>query len=268
MEAGADFLPPQGDVDAWVPAGIVYMVLGDELARRMACGPQEGRREASELLLGSLMLGLIRAKARNCAFNLDDAIKAYRERFIAQQESAGVDYSREAIENGALERDLNFPDQREFSGPAVIPQVFWEYCLPAPPPISWATGDFYWECIPVAGVVSGVEFAICDLPCADEVRAFIATGVPVEQTGSTRNRKGGRPPSPAWPSFCAELVAYAMERPAAVSEPRDRVLSAVLERLAQAGHDEPPITEARKVVRAVQDRMQGDAGRPAAEPDP
>lgn len=256
------------EVDRWVPAGVAYMVIGDELARRMACDPQEGRREAADLLLESLMLETVRATAKDRDFDLNKAIAAYRERFIAQHEKMGVPFDKAAVAAGALERDLHFPEQRTFSGPGTVPAVFWEYTLPAPSPICWAIGDFYWNMIAVPGVARGVEFALCDLPFAEEVRAFMepdapaAPAAPAEQAGGPRQRRGGRPASPAWPSFCAEMVAYMLENPRAEYSPGavSRIADAVLDRLAGAGHAELAPTQAREAVRAVIHRLAGDAG--------
>lgn len=258
------------EVDRWVPAPIAYMVIGDELARRLACDPVEGRREAADLLLESLMLGTVRAKAKDRDFYLNKAIAGYRERFIARHEKTGVPFDKAAVEAGALERDLYFPEQRTFSGAGAVPAVFWEYTLPGPSPICWGIGDFYWDMIAVGGVARGVEFALCDLPCVEAVRAFMEPdapaepAAPAEQTGAPRQARGGRRPHPAWPSFCAELVAYLLETPGAVDEPYacSSIVKAVTDRLNSTQEERLVLDakQAREAVRAVIQRLAGDAG--------
>lgn len=260
----SDFWSPKGEVGAWVPAGVAYMAIGDEFARRLGCDPQEGRKNAAVEMFAGLAIGAIRAKADDSAFDLNEALAAEVRAFIEDHDRRCIPFNRDAVTVEAFAADHGeFPDQRKFSGPTPIPSAFWDFCRPGPYPINWAKSEFYWDRVAALGIVTGVEFAVCDLPCAEAVRAFIsASGSLPDAAISQRGRKGGRPPSPAWPAFCAELVAYLAEHPDAGSDAGavTRIADAVLDRLAEAGAAELAQTQARDAVRATLTRLARPGG--------
>ncbi len=255
VEESRSFWHPHGEVEAWVPAGIAYMVCGDELSRRLAWDFQEGRKEAAEQIFAWLEIGRIRARCNACDFNLDEGFAADRQRFIKEHDEKGISFNREAVASGALEDHLDVPDQRVFSGPCVLPAVFWDFCRPGPYPVNWATGQFFWD-RGAGGVATGVEFALGELPCAEAVRAFMATSTPAASLPKP-SRKGGRPPSEAWPAFCAELAAYLLEHPEAANGPGAiaRISRNVLDRLMESQDIEMGDTQAKAAARAVVDRL-------------
>lgn len=78
------------EFDRWAPAGVAYMVIGDELARQLACDPAEGRRHAADLLMARLRVGAITAKADLLRIRSDRGCRASLVRSQGQQEARSV----------------------------------------------------------------------------------------------------------------------------------------------------------------------------------
>lgn len=205
-----------------------------------------------------------------------DRYLATRAAWMEKRRSSAAAAKARALDDGWL------PERRQFQEEtrAALPAEFWTFCVyheswPAndedgPSPLEWATGNFQWPGTLFGGTATGVEFALCDLPFAEAVRAFMeadapaAPGAPAEQAGGPRQRRGGRRPHPAWPSFCAELVAYLLEHPGAVDEPYacSSIVKAVTDRLNSTQEERLVLDgkQAREAVSAVLKRLAGEAG--------
>ncbi|MEQ1498811.1 MAG: hypothetical protein ABL914_09110 [Novosphingobium sp.] len=124
---------------------------------------------------------------------------------------------------------------------------------------NWATGDFE---VTIECDFSDVKLTIVGLQF-DRValmRSFTGGAITSALDHTENPRKGaGRPASPAWPQWIAELVSYIHENgfPAGEgSQGQESVISAVADRLAERGLECPSRATVQTAVSAVLDRLR------------
>lgn len=242
--------------DAWVSPGVAYQVIGDEFAKRLACSPLEGRDHAADELLFELQEGRIRARARDCRFDLNDGVELRRLRCMKEPLPTWEDFAPKWVSQ------CGNPGPRRYAGPAELPREFWEYCENHIWPQDWAVGNFTWNDhrYPLQGHARGVEFAVSGLPFEDVVRDVIERPAsPSEPGGGTlANRRAGRPAGAGPAKFTAALETYLRENPGAGEGKGaiSRIANAVL-----GGFEIEPVSDgyARKIVRM---RLAGLAENP------
>lgn len=128
---------------------------------------------------------------------------------------------------------------------------------------NWNTGDFK---LTVERDFSDVTMTVIGLRF-DKVallKAFTNDLQPVPFQQSERAAsKRGRPPSPAWPEWIAELVAYIHEQgfPAGEgSQGQETLITAIADRLADRGLESPSRATVQAAVRSVLDRLRSVKG--------
>lgn len=128
---------------------------------------------------------------------------------------------------------------------------------------NWQTGDFK---LTVERDFSDVTLTIVGLQF-DKV-ALTQSFAGVVQTPATEpleraSARKGRPPSPAWPDWIAELVAYIHEHgfPAGEgSQGQEALITAIADRLAERGLESPSRATVQAAARSVLDRLRSLEG--------
>lgn len=128
---------------------------------------------------------------------------------------------------------------------------------------NWQTGDFK---LTVEGDFSDVTLTVVGLQFDKTALTQSFTGMaqtlapePFERTDGKR----GRPPSPAWPDWIAELVAYIHEHgfPAGEgSQGQEALITAIADRLAIRGLESPSRATVQAAARAVLERLRSFDG--------
>lgn len=122
---------------------------------------------------------------------------------------------------------------------------------------NWEVGDFdTWFDKRVHYQVFGVRFLRADLE-----RMLPRLGKTSRTAPEPSRERGGRPPSPLWPDWVAELVALIHEEgvpEGSGSTGADALIDRVADRLAVRGKETPARTTLLPTARAVLSRMRSD----------
>lgn len=128
---------------------------------------------------------------------------------------------------------------------------------------NWQTGDFKLtverDFSDVTLTVVGLQFDKVAL--AQSFAGVVQTPAPEPLEGPIARK--GRPPSPAWPDWIAELVAYIHEHgfPAGEgSQGQEALITAIADRLAERGLESPSRATVQAAARSVLDRLRSLEG--------
>jgi hypothetical protein len=128
---------------------------------------------------------------------------------------------------------------------------------------NWQTGDFK---LTVERDFSDVTFTIIGLQFDKVALRQSFAGVvqtPAPEPLERASARKGRPPSPAWPDWIAELVAYIHEHgfPAGEgSQGQEALITAIADRLAERGLESPSRATVQAAARSVLDRLRSLEG--------
>lgn len=128
---------------------------------------------------------------------------------------------------------------------------------------NWQTGDFK---VTVERDFSDVTLTVVGLQFDKAALTQSFTGMaqtPAPELFERTNGKRGRPPSPAWPDWIAELVAYIHEHgfPAGEgSQGQEALITAIADRLAERGLESPSRATVQAAARSVLERLRSIAG--------
>lgn len=124
---------------------------------------------------------------------------------------------------------------------------------------NWQTGDFK---LTVEGDFSDVTLTVIGLQFDKTALTQSFTGMAqtlAPEPFGRNNGKRGRPPSPAWPEWIAELVAYIHEHgfPGGEgSQGQEALITAIADRLALRGLESPSRATVQAAARAVLERLR------------
>jgi len=107
------------DIEQWVPCGVAYMLLGDELARRLAYDPIAARNEATLELKDLLGLGRVTARALEGEVDFEREVGVRRHAFIADHEARGIAFNREFVASKGFEQDYDLPEKPNWIAPSL-----------------------------------------------------------------------------------------------------------------------------------------------------
>lgn len=128
---------------------------------------------------------------------------------------------------------------------------------------NWQTGDFK---LTVERDFSDVTLTIVGLQFDKVALTQSFAGVvqtPAPEPLERASARKGRPPSPAWPDWIAELVAYIHEHgfPAGEgSQGQEALITAIADRLAERGLESPSRATVQAAARSVLDRLRSLEG--------
>lgn len=128
---------------------------------------------------------------------------------------------------------------------------------------NWQTGDFK---LTVERDFSNVTLTIVGLQFDKVALTQSFAGVvqtPAPEPLERASARRGRPPSPAWPDWIAELVAYIHEHgfPAGEgSQGQEALITAIADRLAERGLESPSRATVQAAARSVLDRLRSLEG--------
>ena len=211
-----------------------------------------------------------------CGVGSDDAIKAICRRAVIIVPILASTWSRAENPHDYIDRFEYFSERKNDSSHfsrTIHRTAFSEICgffevlesdnaeegLPNIEYANWQTGDFK---LTVERDFSDVTLKIVGLEFdkAALIQSFTSDKQPVilerfERTGGKR----GRPPSPAWPEWIAELVAHIHEHgfPAGEgSQGQEALITTLADRLAGRGIESPSRATVQAAVRSVLERLR------------
>lgn len=215
-----------------------------------------------------------------CGIDSDDAIKAICRRAVIVIPVRAITWGRSEEPHDYIDRFEYFrdrePDYSHFKRTihrTAFSEIsgFFEVLETATPEdafsgieyANWQTGDFK---LTVERDFSDVTLTVVGLQFDKVALAQSFAGIeqtpapePFEQASARR----GRPPSPAWPDWIAELVAYIHEHgfPAGEgSQGQEALITAIADRLAVRGLESPSRATVQAAARAVLERLRSFGG--------
>ena len=215
-----------------------------------------------------------------CGVESDDAIKAICRRAVIVIPVRALTWGRSEEPHDYIDRFEYFRDREtdhSHFNRTINRTAFSEICgffeiLEAANPdeffsgieyANWQTGDFKLtverDFSDVTITVVGLQFDKAALTQSFSSIVQAPTPEPVERAVGRR----GRPPSPAWPEWIAELVAHIHERgfPAGEgSQGQEALITAIADRLAERGLESPSRATVQAAARSVLERLRSIDG--------